>query len=67
MQNNDLTRFNEGGTHEQNPLGGVPVGNGNTVEAGETKMKNYVYFGNIWIVFHELEEFYSILIIPKCY
>lgn len=49
MQNNNLTRFNEGGTHKQNPLGGVPVGNGNTVEEGETKMKNYVYSNRLSI------------------
>ena len=28
--------FNGGGTHEQNPYGGIPQGNGNTVEHGET-------------------------------
>jgi len=48
MQNNNLTRFDEGGSHSQNPLGGVPMGqsqNGqmNTVEEGETKKKNYIY------------------------
>jgi len=48
MKNNNLTRFNEGGSHEQNPLGGVPQGQSqsgqmNTVEEGETKKKNYVY------------------------
>lgn len=49
MQNNNLTRFDEGGLHHQNPLGGVPVGNGNTVEEGETKMKNYVYSNRLSI------------------
>lgn len=48
----NLTRFNEGGTHEQNPLGGVPQGqaqNGtmNTVEQGETKMGSYIYSDRI--------------------
>ena len=44
----NLTEFNEGGTHEQNPNGGIPQGyspNGdmNTVEQGETKNGNYVF------------------------
>ena len=34
----ELTQFNEGGTHEQNPNGGVPMGTGASVEQGETKM-----------------------------
>ena len=45
-----LTEFNEGGTHEQNPLGGIPQGMNpdgqpNLVEQGETKLdsKNYIY------------------------
>lgn len=49
MQNNNLTRYDEGGLHHQNPLGGIPVGNGNTVEEGETKMKNYVYSNRLSI------------------
>jgi len=48
-QTNPLTRFNVGGTHEQNPNGGVPQGvnpsNGedNLVEQGETKYNNYIF------------------------
>ena len=40
-----LNEFNGGGTHEQNPLGGIPVGNGNSVESGETELtsENYVF------------------------
>jgi hypothetical protein len=49
MQNNNLTRFDEGGLHHQNPLGGVPIGGNNTVEEGETKMKNYVYSNRLSI------------------
>lgn len=46
--NNFLTEFNTGGTHEQNPLGGIPQGIGangkmNTVEEGETKAGDYVF------------------------
>ncbi|MDR0912100.1 MAG: hypothetical protein LBM96_05820 [Methanobrevibacter sp.] len=46
---NGLTEFNSGGSHEQNPLGGIPQGisneNGlpNMVEEGEVKYKDYVY------------------------
>jgi hypothetical protein len=43
----DLVRFDEGGTHEQNPNGGLPIGNGNTVEEGETKIGNYVFSDRI--------------------
>lgn len=32
-----LTEFNAGGTHEMNPLGGIPVGQNNLVEEKETK------------------------------
>ena len=51
-QGGKLTRFDEGGTHEQNPLGGIPQGqdgqgNMNTVEQGETKKGNFVYSDRI--------------------
>jgi len=51
-QGGQLTRFDEGGTHEQNPLGGVPQGqdnqgNMNTVEQGESKKGNFVYSNRI--------------------
>jgi hypothetical protein len=44
-----LTQFNTGGSHEQNPNGGIPQGvagkNGepNLVEQGETKFNNYIF------------------------
>ena len=45
-----LTEFNEGGTHEESPLGGIPQGTApdgkvNLVEQGETKLnsENYVF------------------------
>lgn len=49
---NMLNEFNEGGTHEQNPLGGIPQGIGsngkiNTVEEGETKKGNFIYSDRI--------------------
>lgn len=40
-----LNEFNGGGTHEQNPLGGIPVGGNQSVESGETEFtpENYVF------------------------
>ena len=48
-KNNILTRFNEGSTHENNPLSGVPIGNNNSVEEGETKQNNFVYSNRIFL------------------
>ena len=48
-QGGDLTQFNEGGLHSQNPLGGVPIGNNNSVEQGETKQDNFVYSNRIFL------------------
>lgn len=49
-----LTEFNSGGTHEENPLGGIPQGMGpngnpNLVEQGETKLnaENYIFSDNL--------------------
>lgn len=47
-----LNEFNEGGTHEENKLGGIPQGMGqngqmNTVEEGETKKDNFIYSDRI--------------------
>ena len=54
MINNNLTEFNEGGTHSENKHGGIPQGqssNGsmNTVEQGETKKGNFVYSDRLYI------------------
>lgn len=45
---NGVNAFNNGGTHEQNPLGGIPQGIGqnnqpNLVEEGEVKFNDYIY------------------------
>jgi len=45
----ELTQFNEGGTHEQNPLGGIPIGENSSVEQGETKQDNFVYSNRIFL------------------
>lgn len=48
IDNNNLNFINAGGTHEQNPLGGVPQGvapdgSQNLVEEGEVVYKDYVF------------------------
>ena len=58
MQNNQLTHFDEGGSHQQNPLGGIPVGNGNSVEQGETKQKDFVYSDRIPINEDVVKQFH---------
>lgn len=50
--NNDLNQFNAGGSHSQNPLGGIPMGadgkgTPNTVEQGETMKGDFVYSDRI--------------------
>ena len=50
----NLNVFNTGGTHEQNPLGGIPLGIGsnglpNKVEEGEVSYNNYIYSNRIAI------------------
>jgi len=51
-----LTEFNAGGSHEQNPLGGIPQGMGlngqpNLVEQGETKLnaEDYIFSDRLTI------------------
>ena len=50
--NNGVTLINEGGTHEQNPLQGVPMGMDaqgvpNLVEEGEVKFDDYIFSNRI--------------------
>ena len=47
-----VVEFNEGGSHDENPHGGIPIGMGsngkiNTVEEGETKFGDYVFSDRI--------------------
>lgn len=49
---NNLISFNNGGTHEQNPLTGIPMGIGangkpNMVEEGETRFNNTVFSNRV--------------------
>jgi len=48
-QGGDLTQFNTGGLHSQNALGGIPIGNNNSVEQGETKQDNFIYSNRIFL------------------
>lgn len=52
LNSNDVTTFENGGTHEQNPNGGIPQGVDqqgvpNLVEEGETKYKDYIFSNRI--------------------
>lgn len=57
-----LNEFNEGGLHEQNPLGGIPMGQGangkmNTVEEGETMKNNFIYSNRIKLTPEMISQF----------
>lgn len=63
---NKLIEFNEGGSHEENPHGGVPQGIGsngkiNTVEEGETKYNTYVFSDTLKVNDDNIES----LFLPK--
>lgn len=63
-QGGDFTTIDTGGTHEQNPFNGVPMGIGsngkpNLVEEGETIYDDYVY-SNRMAIPKELKEKYKI-------
>lgn len=56
LEQKQLTSFDEGGTHEENQLGGIPLSQGangepNLVEEGETKLnsKDYIFSDSISI------------------
>ena len=60
--NNELTEFNVGNSHENNPLGGIPQGMGNngvmnTVEEGETKKNNFIYSNRITLTPQVIAQF----------
>lgn len=41
---NGITEYKNGGTHEGNPLGGVPLGStGNSVEEGEVRWNDFIF------------------------
>lgn len=45
--NTQLSEINNGGTHETNPQGGVPMGQTASVEQGETKWEDYIFSDRI--------------------
>jgi len=45
--NTKLSEFNNGGTHEENPNGGIPIGQNASVEQGETKWQDYIFSDRI--------------------
>ena len=62
MNNNQLTEFNVGNSHENNPLGGIPQGMGsngviNTVEEGETKKDSFIYSNRITLTPQVIAQF----------
>ena len=59
-----ITEFNEGGTHEENIMGGIPQGMGangqpNLVEQGETKLdaENYIFSDRLKVTKDVAEDF----------
>lgn len=59
--NQGLISFNEGGTHNENPYGGIPQNNNpdgsiNKVEEGETKQGDYVFSNNLKVTKELAEE-----------
>ena len=59
----DLQEVNAGGSHEENPMGGVPVGPNASVEQGETIKGNFVFSDRIKVTAKITEEF----ALPKNY
>ena len=55
--NNELTRINEGNLHENNPNGGVLLGNNNSVEEGETLKKDFVYSNRLFLDENLVKQF----------
>lgn len=65
---NGVTFINNGGTHEQNPFEGVPIGvapdgKPNLVEEGEVLYNDYVFSNRLYPTDKELEEYH----LPKKY
>lgn len=56
-KNNNLTQFNEGGLHSQNPNGGIMIGNNASVEQGETLKDNFVYSNRIFLDSNTISQY----------
>lgn len=60
-----FTEYNTGGTHEESPHGGIPIGIGangspNKVEQGETRYADYIYSNSVKPYSKEVLEKYGI-------
>jgi hypothetical protein len=53
----ELQSFDSGGSHGENPLGGIPMPNNKSVEQGETKNGNYVYSDRLLITKDDAEQY----------
>lgn len=55
-----LTEFNSGGTHTENPLGGIPQGQTpqgpNLVEEGETKYNDYIFSNSLYLSEQDVKD-----------
>lgn len=63
--NKRFTEYNTGGTHEESPHGGIPIGIGangapNKVEQGETRYADYIYSNSVKPYSKEVLEKYGI-------
>ncbi len=52
-----FVEFNNGGTHEENPHGGIPLGQNALVEEGETRHQNYIYSDRIKLPWNKKRTF----------
>lgn len=62
MRKDSLTRFDNGGSHQSNELGGIPIGIGsngqmNTTQEGETKKEDFVFSNDIKLNKSVIKEF----------
>jgi len=48
-QGGSLTEYMSGGTHEQNPNGGIAIGNNASVEEGETRDSDYIFSNRLMV------------------
>lgn len=53
----ELQSFDSGGSHGENPLGGIPMPNNKSVEQGETKNGDYIYSDRLLITKDDVEQY----------
>lgn len=52
-----LTEYNSGGSHENNPLGGIPIGENNLVEQGETRYNDYIFSDSLIVTEDDINRY----------